>query len=159
MLISTYMKGYEEVMKISSLNLECYVWAFRFHTWYQFFNIWIYTKRILHNTPCSPLSPTTSEQMSRGFPCFTSAWPFQNHLSTKTIVSNQSCVFQTFQWWMWRVIASHGSLKNCLFKTIFPLTLLYWLKTLFPGDLDNESAGHSLVQCHWCMAFSRPSFH
>ena len=83
--------------------------------------------------------------------------PFQVHLPSQTPLTQNSVSQVT---WKMNMLSCHQCLlTNSLFMTIFWVKLLYWPDELYlSGDLNNEGADHSLYQCHWQTAFSRPSF-
>ena len=97
------------------------------------------------------VSPVT-QQMSQVFPSVTKKWPFQDHIATKAIKST------------WSSISQENGSKLCipnnwknqlnpplygLFKTLFSLKTMYWLKALSPRRIVCSSTSLQPEQW-WC---------
>ena len=93
------------------------------------------------------------------FPSITDEWPFQDHLpSITTVLSRRPLCPVRPDILMCRPVFSSVT-NDYPFKTIFKVKLSYQLDELsLMGVQSNECTEQSLPQCHWWMAFSRPSF-
>ena len=81
------------------------------------------------------LASLKPEPMSWVFPSVTEKWPFQNHLSTKSVYSKLLLLGEHF-----KALSSQRTAQS----------------SVSPKTWTNEL---SLPQCHWEMAFSKPSWH